>query len=241
MRFWSLTWPWTQRPARTTARPSLPPAPAPAWPREVAANTALPFSIPAEDGREHATDVRRLVVIADTEVRVEELPITSCDLLIGLGDCTEESLLAIAAHLQHPPIVAVRGNHDPGWPLPHPIQDLHTRAVEIAGLRLGGLGGCLRYKANTSHQYDEEEYAAWCASLPPVDILLTHGPAAGIHDAPQSRTHRGSEAVRNYLRTHAPRLHLHGHMHRDLVTQLERTWVVGTYGFRIMDLAIPRR
>ena len=45
-----------------------------------------------------------------------------------------------------------------------------------------------------------------------VDILLTHAPAHGLHDA-ADRCHQGFRAFLGLIRRVKPRLHLHGHIH----------------------------
>jgi Icc-related predicted phosphoesterase len=45
-----------------------------------------------------------------------------------------------------------------------------------------------------------------------VDVLVTHSPVRGIHDAPD-RPHQGFTSLRRFLNWIRPRYMLHGHVH----------------------------
>ena len=108
------------------------------------------------------------------------------------------------------PLVFVPGNHDPdlsgyrtsragltmraGIPARPPWPDgainADGRVVDVAGLRVAGLGGCLRYCAGpTSTPNGSRRGARWrCAPGPRwhrlrrgggVDLLITHAPPRG--------------------------------------------------------------
>ena len=71
-----------------------------------------------------------------------------------------------------------------------------------------------------------------------LDILITHAPAAGIHDSRQG-AHRGFAVFLRLMRRFRPRLLLHGHNHRYGLaawqTQYRETEVINVEPFCIMD------
>ena len=131
------------------------------------------------------------------------------------------------------PVVYVPGNHDPET---KPHRDLGLRwgddeppgprgaiaadrtLVEVRGLRIAGLGGCVRYRSGP-HQYSQREYARASRRLVraarrggPVDVLLTHAPPFGLGDGADP-AHVGIEALPRVIELLRPTWHLHGHVH----------------------------
>jgi len=103
---------------------------------------------------------------------------------------------------------------------PRPLggQNADLQVVEVAGLRIAGLGGCVRYRPGP-HQYDQRQYRRRCRRLAatarrrgPIDILLTHAPPSGLGDGPDP-PHHGIEALHGLLHGLQPTWHLHGHIH----------------------------
>jgi Icc-related predicted phosphoesterase len=87
--------------------------------------------------------------------------------------------------------------------------------LDVAGLRIAGLGGCVRYRPGPN-QYSQREYHRRAARLlrrvarlqrrspGPVDVLLTHAPPLGLGDEPDG-PHVGIEALHGVLERLAPR------------------------------------
>jgi Icc-related predicted phosphoesterase len=164
------------------------------------------------------------------------------DLVLAAGDLPWDYLEFLASSLDKP-VVFVPGNHDPavssakahrsgqylraGMPCepPRPAGCLNAdgTVLDAAGLRIAGLGGCVRYRPGPN-QYSQREYGRRAARLlrrtarlrrtspGPVDILLTHAPPLGLGDE-QDRPHVGIEALHPVLAELVPRWHLHGHIH----------------------------
>ena len=138
-------------------------------------------------------------------------------LILGCGDLPFEYLGRLMNALDVP-LVFVPGNHDPdlsgyrvsragltlraGLPARPPWPDgavsADGRVVDVAGLRIAGLGGCRRYSPGPN-QYSDRQQArrarrlAARARLAPrgrreVDVLLTHAPPRGVGDGPIRRT-----------------------------------------------------
>ncbi|QGG40822.1 metallophosphoesterase family protein [Aeromicrobium yanjiei] len=165
----------------------------------------------------------RVLAVADEEVlgvrsRLRDLDV---DLVIGAGDLQWDYLVSIRSALDVPGVF-VPGNHDPrtgpGHTGPAGFVNADGRVVEVGGLRIAGLGGCVRYNAGP-HQYTQKEYDARAKQLlrsarraGPVDVLLTHAPPLGLGDEPDP-SHLGISALHGVLAELEPTWHLHGHVH----------------------------
>lgn len=198
-------------------------------------------------------DVRILAVSDEVEPQLlDERTVASkgrIDLVIGCGDLLADYLDALST-LYAAPLLFVRGNHDPPgrrgeYP---PAAEIDRRVVKEKGLVIAGLEGSIRY-SDGAHQYTERQMMAKVVALRlrlglrRLDILITHGPPAGVNEGPDA-PHRGLKAVRRAVEWMRPRLLLHGHVHphgRDIVreAQLGETRVINVVGFRLIELA-PR-
>ncbi len=171
------------------------------------------------------------------------------DLVIGCGDLSAEYLDQLCCTYRAP-LLFVRGNHDPPAGLGDYPQgaEIDARPVRVGGLTIAGLEGCKRYSQGP-HQYSEGEMMVKVIGLTarlltrPLDILITHGPPAGVHEGPD-RAHRGLRAVRRASAWMRPRLLLHGHVrpYESLApreTMLDSTRVINVFGHRVLDVA-PR-
>ena len=182
----------------------------------------------------------RVLVIADEEapnLRVQTLRDLAPDLILAAGDLPWHYLEYVGSSVDAP-MVFVPGNHDPAiersrrsrngsytsdglfcdGPRPHGATNADERVIEAAGLRIAGLGGCVRYKPGP-HQYTQREYDRRARRLlrrakraGPVDVLLTHAPPLGLGDA-DDQPHVGIEALHSVLARLEPSWHLHGHIH----------------------------
>jgi Icc-related predicted phosphoesterase len=125
------------------------------------------------------------------------------------------------------------------------------RVVDVAGLRIAGLGGSIRYN-DGPNQWTERQQARRMRRVARsaarrrlrdgrgVDVLLTHAPARGVGDA-EDPCHRGFDCLHDAVRRMRPKLLLHGHIHPYGTQVPDRhigdTLVVNTVGFRILDIA----
>jgi Icc-related predicted phosphoesterase len=94
--------------------------------------------------------------------------------------------------------------------------------VDVAGLRIAGLGGCRRYSEGPN-QYTERQQASRARALARraqwrrirdgrgVDVLLTHAAPAGAGDA-EDAPHRGFRALAWLVTRLQPPVLLHGHV-----------------------------
>jgi uncharacterized protein len=162
----------------------------------------------------------RVLAVADEEVpamqsRVRDLQV---DLVLAAGDLPWDYLESLVSLLDAP-AAYVPGNHDPGEGSgPRGLIDVDEHVVTVGGLRVAGLGGCVRYNEGP-HQYTQAEYDKRARRLlreardRDVDVLLTHAPPLGLGDEPDDPSHVGISALHGVIETLRPTWHLHGHIH----------------------------
>jgi len=165
----------------------------------------------------------RVLAVADEEVpampsRARDL---SVDLVLAAGDLPWDYLESLVSLLDAP-AAYVPGNHDPRTGRgvgPRGLFDVDGHVLTVGGLRVAGLGGCVRYNEGP-HQYTQSEYDKRARRLlrqasdtAAVDVLLTHAPPLGLGDEPDDPCHVGISALHGVLETLRPTWHLHGHIH----------------------------
>ena len=188
------------------------------------------------------------------------------DLVLGCGDLPFDYLEYLVSRLDVP-LLYVPGNHDaslvtpdPAWmplrampllgPGPAGCVNIDGRVVEVLGMRIGGLGGSLRYKPG-ANQYSQGQMSRRALRLElrarfmPVhsgrrlDILVTHAPPFGLAEAGDS-AHVGFVAFVRLIRKLHPLLAVHGHIHpfgRTLPERkLDSARVINVVPSRLIDL-----
>ncbi len=141
------------------------------------------------------------------------------DLILSCGDL-KASYLTFLVTMSRARLLYVHGNHDGSYESapPEGCDDIDGRLVVYNGLRILGLGGCLRYHPGP-HQYTERQMRRRIAKLRwaihragGVDVVVTHAPPRGLGDL-DAPAHRGFEALVELLDRYKPQLLLHGHTH----------------------------
>lgn len=178
------------------------------------------------------------------------------DLIISCGDLNAK-YLSFLVTMTNVPLLYVHGNHDTGYDLvpPEGCDCIDDSLVVYNGVRILGLGGCLRYHPGR-HQYTEREMRRRIARLRlqilragGVDIVVTHAPPLGVGDA-EDPAHRGFEALRDLLDKYQPAYLLHGHVHMRYgtdttrVRQYARTQVINVterYTLETQDKPVPTK
>ena len=109
----------------------------------------------------------------------------------------------------------------------------------------------MRYKVGGGPQYTNQEMWSKTLRLVPhllwnklrhgryLDILVTHAPPYGVHDA-SDLCHTGFKSFLWFMKRFRPRYLIHGHIHlygRESVrrTLYESTLVVNAYGHQIIE------
>jgi len=214
--------------------------------------------------------VRALAVADEVDERLWSCGFhdTSVDLVLGAGDLPFDYLAFLADALDRP-CVFVPGNHDPDlsgftrfgglsmrdgfpreWPGPPGAVNADGRVVDVAGLRIAGLGGSVRYN-DGPNQWTQAQQTRRARRLVRaaqrrrrkdgrgVDILLTHAPPRGLGDR-EDPPHQGFECLQWTVERLRPKWLLHGHIHPYGEPQPDRrigeTRVRNVVGRHVMDL-----
>jgi hypothetical protein len=191
------------------------------------------------------------------------------ELILACGDLPFEYLDSLMNALDVP-LVFVPGNHDPdlsgyrssraglmlraGLPARAPWPDgavnADGRIVDVAGLRVAGLGGCRRY-CGGPNQYTDGQQARRARALRTragwrrrrdgrgVDVVLTHAPPRGVGDG-DDPPHRGFTALHGLVAALGPAALLHGHVHPYGApvrsATLGRTVVCNVTGWHLLEI-----
>jgi Icc-related predicted phosphoesterase len=195
------------------------------------------------------------------------------DVIVSCGDLPFDYLEYLVT-VANVPLVWVPGNHDPslrreGPGPPNPLRpgyldrshagpvgppggiNIDGRIIDVAGLRVAGVGGSLNYN-DGPHQYTEAQMRRRAARLQMrarlarivgrrrVDLFVTHIPPAGYGDDPEDPAHRGAQAFLRLLLDLRPTWMLHGHMHPHEGPLPDRsigtTHVVNVVPFRLLEV-----
>jgi calcineurin-like phosphoesterase family protein len=205
----------------------------------------------------------------DDTLLVNVAAVREARLIVACGDLPFDYLGYLMNALDVP-LVFVPGNHDPdisGYrtsragltlraglpahpPWPAGAVPAEGAIVDVAGLRVAGLGGCRRYSEGPN-QYTDRQQARRARSLSRrarwqrlrdgrgVDVLLTHAPPRGVGDR-DDPPHWGFAALNQLAAQLAPALLLHGHVHSygaaSQAHRLGRTLVRNVVGRHLLDI-----
>ena len=170
------------------------------------------------------------------------------DLILSAGDL-KANYLSFLVTMANRPLLYVHGNHDAAYDRkpPEGCDCIDDKLAVVNGLRILGLGGCLRYN-NGPSQYSEAQMRRRIFRLQlkimragGVDIVLTHAPVAGYGDE-DNITHRGFEAFLPLLDRWQPSYLIHGHVHKrydprqERVLQYKNTTIINANGKYYLEL-----
>jgi len=175
----------------------------------------------------------RILVLADEEDKMlwdhlDRKRLEGIDLIISCGDLSP-SYLSFLTCFTCAPILYVHGNHDTRYAEKPPEGCICVDGTIYVhnGVRIMGLGGCMRYKPGP-HQYTETEMRKRIFRLLPkllwrrgFDILVAHAPARDLGDG-KDRVHKGFDCFRWLLKRYRPRYMLHGHVHKAYTHDFKR-------------------
>ena len=155
------------------------------------------------------------------------------DFILSCGDLKQEYLEFLVT-MGNKPLYYVPGNHDKGYVNfpPEGCECLDDQLLWINGVRVLGLGGCIRYNPGP-YQYTEEEMARRIKRLDRqirkaggVDVVIAHAPPRGYGDAPDN-AHRGFQCFLPLLDKYHPKYLFHGHVHPSYGHSQPRTYQYG--------------
>ncbi|HVK86402.1 MAG TPA: metallophosphatase domain-containing protein [Kofleriaceae bacterium] len=173
----------------------------------------------------------RIVAVADTHTFTDDLVVPDGDVFIHAGDICRggdlDELRGAAewmAGLPHRHKIVVAGNHD--WCFVHDpaaaralLGDAHylqDDELVLEGLRFYGSPWQPEFHGWAFNLPRGEPLAAVWRNIPHgIDVLVTHGPPAGIGDRIAIANRGGCADLRRRIAEVQPRLHLFGHIHQD--------------------------
>ena len=171
------------------------------------------------------------------------------DLVISCGDLPA-SYLSFLTCFTHAPVLYVHGNHDGRYKQepPEGCVCIDGSVYVHEGIRIAGLGGCMRYRPGEPHQYTEREMFRRCLQLSRfiwrrhgVDILVTHSPALGLGDG-KDLAHKGFAVFLRFMDKYHPRYMIHGHVHTEYTHDFRRerqygdTTIVNACGSYVIEI-----
>ena len=181
----------------------------------------------------------RLLLVSDEEdpwlwdyYRPENLE--GVELILSAGDL-KANYLSFLVTMKNRPLLYVHGNHDGSydWEPPEGCECIDERLVTVHGLRILGLGGCVRYNEGP-YQYTEQQMAArlrkaerLCRKAGGLDILLTHCPPRGWGDL-EDPAHLGFACLLPFLDRWRPKYLIHGHIHQRYGISRSRELLYGS-------------
>lgn len=171
----------------------------------------------------------RIVLISDTHGQHDRLEVPDGDILIHAGDISHfgeledvEAFDAWLAELPHRHKIMIAGNHDFAFErraaeaeaLIEHATYLRDAGVTVEGLEIWGSPWTPEFFQWAFMLPRGEELAAKWAQIPEsTDVLVTHGPPAGILDRTHTGKEAGCEALRERVAELRPALHVFGHIH----------------------------
>ena len=142
------------------------------------------------------------------------------DLILSCGDLKASYLTFLVTMSRQARLFYVHGNHDEDY-MNHPPEGcvcIDDQLVVYNGIRILGLGGCMRYHPGP-FQYSEAEMRWRIAKLKlalwrskGVDIVVAHTPPKDLGDMPDP-AHRGFQVFKDLIEQYHPAVFLHGHVH----------------------------
>ena len=126
------------------------------------------------------------------------------------------------------------------------------KLVTINGLRILGLGGCMKYGGDPKtsappFQYTEEQMSQRIRKLKwqlfrskGFDMLVTHSPAQGVCDGADV-CHTGFSSLRTLVERWNPPIMIHGHMHMGFgrgkrFVMHQQTKVIDAFEYYILEI-----
>ncbi len=195
----------------------------------------------------------RILVLADEPSKwlwdfYEEGKLKDIDLILSCGDLPAE-YLSFLVTFSNCPLLYVSGNHDHyDRRPPEGCTCIDDQIYVYEGVRIVGLGGCMRYIPGHSNQYTEKEMRKRVSKLrfsimkkKGFDILLTHAPAKGLGDM-EDWPHRGFQVFLDLMKKYRPKYLCHGHVHMNYGKGFSReteyldTKVVNAYERYIIEI-----
>lgn len=189
----------------------------------------------------------KALIITDTHSSlmkywVDQIPdkekLRTIDVVLVLGDVTGLDILDVEKLIteNNLPCFGIPGNHDENWD-PYKgthIQNLHGKVIFFKGIRIGGMGGSIRYKDSDNPLLTDEEASGILEQMEGCDILLTHD---GVKHPEKDFAHSGLAGISEYLEKWKVPYHFYGHFHQPMEENLPNgTKSICFYGVTMIEL-----
>ena len=176
-----------------------------------------------------------ILVIADChhlkEEEIEKVKNLQYDACLLLGDISGNYLDMILKYVPIEKIYGILGNHDEyGLLESRNISNIHSKVINVNGVRILGFEGSSRYKTGNIPMYSQEESIKISRKCDIADILVSHDSPYQLYSKANDKAHCGLKGITKYLKKNKIYLNIHGHHHINTVLKLNNdTNVVGVY------------
>lgn len=164
----------------------------------------------------------------DEIIKVKNLQYDVCLLL---GDISGNYLDMILKYVPIEKIYGILGNHDEyGLLESRNIRNIHSKVININGVKILGFEGSSRYKTGNIPMYSQEESIKILRKCDIADILISHDSPYQLYSKANDKAHCGMKGITKYLKKNKIYLNIHGHHHINTKLVLSNgTNVIGVY------------
>mgnify|MGYP003288754027 CR=1 FL=1 len=154
------------------------------------------------------------------------------DICFLLGDISVDHLNELKEIIKTP-LYGLNGNHDCNNIEAARIENIHGKSITFHNITFAGIQGSVRYKKGPWNMYTQGESVEICKVLPKADIFLTHDRA--YDPGCNNFVHAGMNEILEYIETNVPKLHIHGHVHRNEERFIGKTKSIAVYKAAVID------
>ena len=176
-----------------------------------------------------------ILVIADChhlkEEEIEKVKNLQYDACLLLGDISGNYLDMILKYVPIEKIYGILGNHDEyGLLESRNISNIHSKVINVDGVRILGFEGSSRYKNGNIPMYSQEESIKILKKCEMADILVSHDSPYQLYSKSNDKAHCGLKGITKYIKKNKIYLNIHGHHHINTKLTLSNgTNVIGVY------------
>lgn len=173
-------------------------------------------------------------------VKVKKLQYDVCLLL---GDISGNYLDMILKYVPIEKIYGILGNHDEyGLLESRNIRNIHSKVININGVKILGFEGSSRYKVGNIPMYSQEESIKILKKCEIADILVSHDSPYQLYSKANNKAHCGLKGITKYLKKNKVYLNIHGHHHINTALKLNSgTNVIGVYRCALIQFPILKK
>ena len=159
-----------------------------------------------------------ILVVADChhlkEEEIEKVQNLQYDVCVLLGDISGNYLDMILKYVPIEKIHGILGNHDEyGLLESRNISNIHSKVINVNGVRILGFEGSSRYKIGNVPMYSQKESIKILRKCEVADILVSHDSPYQLYSKANDKAHCGLKGIAKYLKKNKVYLNIHGHHH----------------------------